>query len=210
MHSKKLTQLATDNRDAANWYDNAAAEIADVCNAAGWDRDTFTAILAITSPRVSVCRNLRITLQYMATGRTFPNTMAMINDCISHYHATGEIRGPKTGPFRAALCGDTSAIVLDTHMASLLGVKQSAFSRRAVRIKCYGIVRRVAAAARLTPRDCQATLWTGYLRGIGRNPARFNVRQEFANLLAYGGSFPIVGAIRQLASTNGNYQPSLF
>lgn len=209
MKYSDLVTLARDNRDGATWYDAAAIEIASVCEAAGWETDKFIAILAITSPRVSVCRNLRITLQYMATGQTFPNTMAMINDCIAHYLATGEIRGPKTGPFRCALLGDTSAIVLDTHMASLLGIKQSLFSRRDIRHRCYSVVRRVATAARLCPRDCQAALWTGYLRSIGRNPARFNVSQEYANLLAYGGEFPTTGAIAQRASVDGSYQRSL-
>lgn len=210
MAISKLAQLAIDNRDAANWYDAAAAEIAEVCDIAGWDSELFTAVLAITSPRVSVCRNARLTLQYMSTGDLFANAMGNIRVSLLHYLATNEIRGPKTGPFFHALRGDTTAIVLDTHMASLLQVSQASFARQGIRKKCCRAIRGAARLADLTPRDCQAALWTGYLRGVGRNPSRLNIAREYANMRAYGGQFPHTGPIAQLVDGCGRYQPTLF
>jgi hypothetical protein len=209
MRTKTLATLAADNLDFASWYAEAEAEVSEVCRLAGWDRITFTAILAITSPRVSVRRNARITLQYMATGVLFTNVMGNIRRGIDHYNATGEIRGPKTGPFFAALLGETSAIVLDVHMANLFAVPQSKLKNRGPRQTICNAIRRVASAVGTSPRDCQACLWAGQLRSRGRTATRFDIMQEYANMLAHGGEFPTTGAIAQLATASGEIQTRL-
>lgn len=78
-----LCELAAENADGADWYDQAAREIKTVCDAAGWDCEQFTGILAVTSPRVSVARNVRITLHWMQTGELLDNVMTAIRRSVA-------------------------------------------------------------------------------------------------------------------------------
>jgi hypothetical protein len=205
----ELKRLAKAGADGRNWYVDAERDIAELCQRRGWNRERFTGILAVTSPRVSVARNLRITLQFMQTGELLSNVMVTIRSGVTHYLNTGEIRGPKTGPFYAALLGDTSAVVLDVWMAKALDVEQSHFSNRQIRYACGLRVRQVARSLRWSPRDTQAAIWTGIVRQSGNTPGRFNPSREYANLLAWGGRFPD-GPIEQRADVYGRFQPCLF
>lgn len=204
----KLVELGREGIDGRDWYDQAQDRIDDLCCRRGWDAELFTGILAVTSPRVSVVRNLRITLQFMATGELLSNVMRTIRNGVDHYLITGEIRGPKTEPFYRALLGDRSAIVLDVWMAKALGVKQEHFARKPLRAEAN---RRIESAARkldLCPRDAQAAIWTGIVRRNGQTPSRFNPQREYANLQAWGGRFPD-GAIAQRADELGRVQKCL-
>lgn len=209
MKISDLAELARDNRDQANWYDRAHAELVIVCDATGWSVDTLAAVLAVTSPRVSVRRNIRIALRWMNGDGLFPNVMSNIAASLDKYLATGSITGPKTLPFYKAIMGDAAAIVLDVHMADLFGVDQSKLSSKPLRQRLESTVRRVARRVAMSPRDCQAALWTGQLRRRGRVPTMLPIVQEFANMLAHCG-FPDCGAIPQLAMADGRYQRSLF
>lgn len=207
--TKQLAQLAADNLDGANWYNQAAAEIQTVCSLANWNVERFTAILAVTSPRVAVARNVRITLHYMQTGELFSNVMRGIRRSVEVYETSGDILGAKTMPFYRALLGDASAIVLDVHMANLFNVSQRLLTRKDIKAKCQNAVKRVARRLCISPRDCQAALWTGQVRSVGRNPGRINLLQEYANQQAYG-RFPATGSIKQYACNDGCVQSSLF
>lgn len=205
-----LLELAREGRDGLDWYAKATADIETLCNRRGWASDTFCGVLAVTSPRVSVARNLRITLQWMQTGDLFQNVMTTIRQSLNHYLSTGEIRGPKTGPFYAALRGDSDAVVLDVWMAKVFGIAQSEFSKKSVRDRCKRSIRLVARKTGQSPRDTQAAIWTAAVRREGRAPGRFNLFREHANMVAYGGRFPDSGAIPHLADAYGRYQPALF
>lgn len=206
---KSLVSLAADNLYGAEWYNAAIVQIETVCDGYNWGSDKFTGILAVTSPRVSVRRNCRIALHYAATGELFSNVMTTIRRSVDHYTKTGAILGPKTGPFYRALRGDTSAIVLDVHMADLLAVKQATFSRQCVRDECESIVRRVAESLAIAPRDAQACLWCGQVKRRGRRPESLPIVQENANMRAHG-AFPATGKIGQLGCADGSYQFGLF
>lgn len=205
---RSLCKLARENAAAANWYNLATAEIAEVCSAENWDVVRFTGILSVTSPRVSVRRNARITLHYFSTGELLANVMRSIRRSVERFNATGEIVGQKTNAFNAALLGDNSAIVLDVHMADLFGVEQRYLSAKRTRQPLQDIVRRVAERVRMTPRDCQAALWAGQVKRRGRVPTPMAIRHEYANLRAHGGRFPNGRAIKQLADTSGRVQAS--
>ena len=208
MTTSELCELASSHRFAANWYEQSAAEIADVCNRENWDNNRFAAILAVTSPRVSIRRNVRITLHYMASGELLRNVMRGIGQSVRVWESTGQILGQKTSAFYAAIRGDSSAIVLDTHMANLLGVKQSAFANRKIRKQCESTIRRVAKRIGLAPAQTQAALWTGQLARVGRLPLPFPIRCEYYNWLAHNRQFDDSGVIRQFADNLG-YQTSL-
>lgn len=205
----ELAKLATDNADGANWYECAAREISDVCNAAGWDVRLFTGVLSVTSPRVSVARNVRITLHYMDCGELFDNVMRSIRTGVTKFVDQGKIDGLKTSAFFNALMGDDDAIVLDVHMADLLCIEQKKFAGKRVYNEYAEFLRGVASLAGMTPRQCQAALWAGQLRRRGRKPTRMNVTVERNNQIVQGG-FPRSGPIASLGCADGSVQCQLF
>jgi hypothetical protein len=107
-----------------------------------------------------------------------------------------EIRGPKTSAFYAALCGDSNAVVLDTHMANLLGVVQkTAFTRKPEIAYWTTIVRQIAAECNCRPVDAQAALWYAQKLRVGENPEKFPIAAEYKNWLRHDRQFPSSGYI---------------
>lgn len=128
--------------------------------------EEYNAVLAITSPRVRVHRNVKFTEDFFRQGmpalrRHLPGVRA----AMAHYLDTGEIRGPKTSAFRRALSGDHDAIVLDTWMARALNVNQSKLSTKRVICEAERRIRRVAKNLSITPAECQAAIWHGVYNG---------------------------------------------
>ncbi len=79
-------------------------------------------IVAITSPRCSVKRNLRFAWA-VYTGELRPGDLIRsTRAALDHYWKTGEIRGPKTSRFAKVLRGDDNVVVVDAWMARALGV----------------------------------------------------------------------------------------
>jgi hypothetical protein len=205
-----LVRLACDNPDGCGWYDAAADELQHVCDREEWPIERAAAILAITSPRVAVRRNVRLALTYLKHGTLLANGMSTIVASLRHWEATGKINGPKVSAFRDAILGDDYAVVLDVHMANVLHVPQKAFGSVRVREECVTLVRHVADRCGFSPRDTQACLWYAQKRSVGENPEGFPILQEHANWLAHDKRFPNDGPIRQRADRSGNYQRSLF
>lgn len=204
-----FVSMTKDNLDAESWYADASLDIARLCLAENWDRDRFTAILALTSPRCSVRRNVRLALHYMHTGQHMSTVLA-VRQSLAKWESTGRIDGPKVEAFRKALSGHVNAIVLDVHMANLFNVPQSQFSRAKKRAHWERLVCLVADKVGIWPRDAQACLWFAWRRHRGERPAAFPVRQEYANWLAHNRRFPSSGPIPQFADGSGHYQPSLW
>lgn len=173
-----LCKLADEGIDWAKWYDHARLDIRRVCVDQDWDPDRFTDILAITSPRVSVRRNIRVAMHYMWTGELRSDTIRATRAALEHYEETGEIRGPKTSAFAAALKGDLDAIVLDVWMSKAFEIEQETFSRKPVREECCRRIRRAARLSDLRPAEVQAAAWAATVRRYGRNVPSFTVSDE--------------------------------
>lgn len=193
---ERLIRLARIGRDYHDWYSRAQREIQTVCEIENWGLNTFVDILAITSPRVAVRRNVRVTLQYMQTGVLFSNTMRNVSSAIDYWKAENELRGPKTEAFRRALLGDMSAIVLDVHMANAFRIDQKMFGRRAVQVTCFRKVQHVARKLRLSPRDTQACIWAGAYRELnGTLAPYFPILSEYHLWIELGKVYPAGGSI---------------
>lgn len=192
-----LIQLAADNQQGMGWYANAKAEIETICRLEGWDADKFTAILAVTSPRVSVRRNIRITLHYMRTGEIMPGVIRSVRQSVATWESTGQIKGKKTSSFYRALRGDYSAIVLDTWMAKCLNVDQKLFSTKGNYSYYSGIVAGIAKILGIENADCQACLWYGAFGAAGRVAEPFQIMQEYRNWLGHDKVFPVSGSIER-------------
>jgi hypothetical protein len=170
-----IVKLALAGQSGRNWYSHAASQVEQAAELLNCEAAYFADILAILSPRVSVKRNLRFAVRYVETGQFAPDIMRGIRAGIAHYHATGEIRGPKTAPFAAALKRDYSAIVLDVWMAKAFGIPQAAFSNKGTHAKCC---KRIASAAKRLGwqnAEVQAAVWTAIVKASGRKPGQFNL-----------------------------------
>jgi len=84
-------------------------------------------LLALFSPRITVRRSVRQTLNYLRTGTFLLDCTIHIQAEVQNYEATSIIRGPKTSAFARNLRGDYYPVALDVWMARLLGVPQRSF-----------------------------------------------------------------------------------
>lgn len=201
----QLAELASANADAKDWYAEAGHEISTICQLEDWRPDIFIGILAATSPRVAVRRNIRITLQYIGTGEFLSNVIRSIKTSVRTFNETGELLGPKTSAFAAALRGDVDAVVLDTHMAALFNVQQSLAFRRKPEIAHWThVVRTVGSRIGMTGREAQACLWYGHKRNVGENPEKFPIVLEYRNWVKHNRRFPRDGAIASDFDRPGN------
>jgi hypothetical protein len=165
----RLQQLAEAGRDHQDWYFKAAEDIVLVCRDQGWDASRFIDVLALTSPRTSVRRNIRVAMSYMRDRSLPTDVIAATRAALAHYEATGVIRGLKTSEFAKALRGDLNAIVLDTWMAVAMQVDQNLYSRVWVQRYAKEQVRFVADLLGVMPAQAQAMIWAGTVREVGRN-----------------------------------------
>ena len=183
----RLADLAQRGIGSADWYAQAAVEIADAAQRLTAELGRTISpkylgdILAITSPRVAVRRNIRLALQYIRSGTIPSGILPTVAIALRRYEQTGIVRGVKVGPFSKAILGNPQAIVLDVWMSRALGVDQPKLSGLAVHRRASS---RVATAARILndrlgtdhqPAAVQAMIWATVVTDAGRAVARFNV-----------------------------------
>lgn len=159
---RTLERLALQGEHGRHWYRHAASEVGAAARKLGISPVRFSDLLAIMSPRVSVRKNIGLTLAYLAGDRSEKpaGCLAAVWAAVRHYERTGEIRGPKTSAFAKAIRGDYRAVVLDVWMARAFGVEQSEFSRPAVHREAAKRIRNVAKRLGWAPAEVQAAIWT--------------------------------------------------
>jgi hypothetical protein len=174
-----LEKFALAGADYRHWYRWARADIRKACAAMGVDPDEFTDILAVTSPRVSVTRNVRYALMLVENPHVKPHDMMRtVYAAYTYWLETGEIRGPKTNPFSRALKGDLSAIPLDVWMSRALNVPHVQVSRVACRREACKRIRAVARRLGWKPAEVQAAIWATAMRQAGRNVQFVSIMQN--------------------------------
>jgi len=158
-----LFALAIAGVDGRNWYAAAREDIRVIAERFDETPSHVASVLAVTSPRISVRVNARMTLRYLNNGDRTGMTRS-VRASLEHYEDHGEIRGPKTEAFAANLSGDESRVVLDIWMCRALGIEQAALVRPAVYAAAAERVRRVAVRLGWTPAQTQAAIWTAAYR----------------------------------------------
>jgi hypothetical protein len=170
MRSKsKLRTYAIEGATCRGWYRAAQDSIHTFAAAVLVPSRTVADVVAITSPRVPIARNVTLARAYFMHGGlagviacgVIPSTVA----ALQHWEATGEIRGRKTEAFARALKGDPTALVLDVHMAHALQVAQAKLFRADNWEKATTRIAWVAGDLDMTMAECQAAIWHGY-RGV--------------------------------------------
>lgn len=175
---RQLLRLAADGIDNRYWYERTHDNIVALCRQHDWEVGKFIDVLAISSPRVHVARNFRAAMQYMTYGYLPNDLIRSTHVALAHWEETGEIRGPKTSAFAAALRGEPNALVLDTWMAVACGVDGRDFGKRRVRESCARRIRYVAKLWGRPVRNTQASIWAGAVRSVGRNVPFFDITDE--------------------------------
>lgn len=177
-----LVKLAKQGEDGRYWYDVAYANCARAARTLRVETDRFTAVLAVTSPRVHVRRNIAITLAYLQEGTldgVLPNSKRAVKQ-VERNLGTGRRSydlllgtGPKVSAFGRAILGDPDAVVLDVWMARAFGLPTTKSSNPWGTKGAYrkGAERVRVAAEQLgwTPREVQAAVWTAAYRNHYQN-----------------------------------------
>lgn len=160
--------------EGLTWYSDAKRSIRQLCKEMGWDTNYFIDVLAITSPRVQVSRNLRLTQQVMLGVHSPESLLPSTRAALAYYQDTGKIRGPKTKAFAQALRGDRAALVLDVWMARALDIPHNQVTgvkfRRDVVPQLGEVMARTGVH---NLRDLQACIWCGIIRAHGKVPGKF-------------------------------------
>ena len=195
-----LTNLVDSGRDFQFWYSEAHEQIKTVCEAENWDVTRFCDVLALTSPKTAVIRNIRHAFTYMQHGHPLGDCMKSVRASLRNYeNGLGFSKVAfKTKPFAAALNGDLDAIVLDSWMAKVYRIEQKLFARKAERERCQNSIKRLARKFSMRYAELQACLWAGIQRLIDWNPAKFSIVDEYNNWLTYERNYPLYGTIETI------------
>lgn len=175
---ERLAPIAERGRAGRGWYGEALEQIGMASDMLGCTPVKLAGYLAVYSPRVSVKRSIRMAYHRIRTGEHTHDCMRGVQAAVEHWEATGEIRGPKTRAFNAALLGDESAVVLDVWMARALGIPQDLLGRITVYRKGEDRIRSVASVIGWTPAETQAALWVATVEAAGRNPGQIELVRE--------------------------------
>ena len=176
---EKLVDIACDGLYGRHWYRDATADIDYVSWLEGWDRAEFAGVLATSSPRCSVVRNIRMSLHFMHFRNLRVIPMRGIRTSVKRCVDGKGINGQKTSSFYENLSGNTKAVTLDVWMAYALGIDQTDFSRKASHSKATGRIVSVAERLGIEPCEAQAAIWTGYRTRAGLNHSKFSVAREY-------------------------------
>ena len=176
---EKLVSIACDGLHGRNWYRDAVNQIDFVCSAEGWDHDEFAGVLATSSPRCSVVRNIRMSLHFMHHRDLRVVPMKGIRTSVQNFLDGKGIRGQKTSAFFKNLTGHSGYVTLDVWMAYALGIDQTDFNRIESRRKATQRIVSVARVLGIEPCEAQAAVWTGYRTRKGFNHSPFSVAREY-------------------------------
>lgn len=162
--------------DSLNWYADANRQIVELAKILKVDTTLLAGVIATTSPRCSVRRNIRLTLHWFIDGTLPVGTMKMITDITVKWVERREMTGPKISAFRDALLGKEVAVIDSWMFWAYYSVKSgsSKLHREAV-----------ALTSKLSKRygqplqSVQAAIWNGVRQSEGYLPVDFPVLSEY-------------------------------
>lgn len=174
-----LQSLASAGMTGRYWYSATNRYFRKVCRENGWCFETFIHVLAITSARAHLKKNVKLTIAIMR-GETPVGLLPVVRIALKNYNNTGIIRGPKTSAFARALLGDENACVIDIWIERAL---KSPFppntSKRYAALEKR--LRKAAAKANMPPAQFQAAVWCGML--LKENRQAVTYQQVMQNAL---------------------------
>lgn len=158
-----FTTLARNGESGRKWYEDSRREIQDYSDRHGFDCGIVCDTLAIFSPRVTVAYSVRLTHEWLTTGKA-PGAMQARVKAATAYRLSGSFGGPKVNAFAAALRGDPSAVVVDAWMY------RAAREHRVTPKSYREVAHRVSQAANglgWPAAETQAAIWQGAREYVG-------------------------------------------
>lgn len=151
-----------------SWYSDAYRELDAYAAKRRLHTGYVVDVLSILSPRVPVSLNIALMRDYVER-RDTSRLMGSRRKALETYEKTGEFNGPKINAFARALKGDAEAVVIDTWMYRAAGFPSN--PKKSDYARCETIVRSAAREVGETPRETQASIWTGIRKVCGLKPA---------------------------------------
>ena len=200
--TQQLTaQLRNDKRikfytSAKDWYKESREAVLEYVKAnyhpseVASTLNRILALIAVTSPRVHVKRNLKLALEFNKDFEFLLFTkekhiesyrdqwvqeygiMPITADGLIHYYNTGEVKGPKVSAFYQNLIGNEDAVTIDVWVMRYFGFKQDSPTARQ-RQAITDAIRKMAPKYKMTPAQLQAVVWTIAVTEAGRNMVSF-------------------------------------
>lgn len=168
-HIQSLVTMALRGQDHMGWYATAKLDIEKASDILGVDPVAFTEIMAVTSPRVSVTRNVKYAIMLSLEPFVKPSGMlGGVFDSYTKWLDTGLILGQKTRPFANALMGIHTSIPLDVWMCRALTIPHWSLRRKAVFTRATQHVAAVADYLGWWNMEAQAAIWACAVREGGR------------------------------------------
>ena len=171
--------------DSVDWYKDAGDACAAFAADMGYEFLHVVGVLSITSPRVTVKRNVELCTLYLSgdIGETpaghvsglLPSTEA----ALAHWEASGRdnsaIRGDKTRNFALAIAGDESAVVVDVWTVRGMQLTHKTLTSKRYRAAAASLAR-IGKRAGVSPAAAQAALWYGTRARYGRTGGTSTIR----------------------------------
>lgn len=146
-----------------DWYRQSYQAIK---NKYGPYTDLFIKLLAATSPRNTVKRNLFLankTLKYIIDNKTIDFSYGIANKAIlnnvNRIIADKPINGPKVRAFSKALSGELDQVVIDSWMLKAFNIKRASPTPND-RVHIKTIINKLSDQMDLEPSEIQACLWS--------------------------------------------------
>lgn len=167
---------------ARNWYRDDIKHINETFE----DSRLFAALLAATSPRVSVSRSYKLSIriyrqfkagQAIDYSGILPAAIGNIKRALSGQ----ELSGPKVRSFYQNLIGNENAVTIDVWMLKFFGIPNKGLTKKQYQ-KLADKIRRYAKKVGLTASELQAILWTYTRKQENRKNisySRISKRMEF-------------------------------
>lgn len=180
MTRQALTDAALSQESWKDWYEEHKEVLDEFF---GDFAPLFQELLAVTSQASSVKSNVSLALKAFGQlmrgedfddrtrGKEKPGYLDAVIGNLNAIRDRTQVGGKKIKNYKAANEGDTMAVVVDRHIASLLfGVKSPTAAQFA---KAEQILTEIAAQIGWTPRQVQAALWAHSIVKSGKTPESY-------------------------------------
>lgn len=169
-----------------DWYTQNTEKLKELFPA---DYETVAALIAATSPRRDLKRNLRTAIAIYKTIKKFPNLlnlspakfMKRFEIMPAHYNnvlralSGKKLSGLKVEAFRNNLCGNLEAVTIDIWMLRFFN-----FTGAKVTPKQYSSfelqIKELAAAEGIAPAQMQSIIWNKTRQQFGFKPVNFDFK----------------------------------
>ena len=182
--NKTLKNKTIKYANSRNWYNNSYAAIQKRYKS---HTSLFIKLLAVTSPRTTVKRNLYLadkTLRYIIQNKPIDFSYGITNKTtrknVDRVINNKPIHGPKVKAFAAALNSDSSQIVIDSWMLKVFNINRSAPTQDD-RVHIKTIINKLSNQLNLTPAETQACLWSYTKNELNDTP--FKEDNDFSEYL---------------------------